>query len=147
MLSRLWEHVRRLTVLLLLRLQFSFAPSSDKMVRLTSSTSVCSTYILILNSSLSKIKLLNKELVALREAGVKAAESLQSAEAVNAELEDRLQHRDWELRDLAAVKDARCGVSPYPCGWTWPMRPMFSVVWTPAWRHLPVLAFSRPALL
>ncbi|XP_049558345.1 coiled-coil domain-containing protein 57 isoform X5 [Orcinus orca] len=54
-----------------------------------------------------KIKLLNKELVALREAGVKAAESLQSAEAVNAELEDRLQHRDWELRDLAAVKDAR----------------------------------------
>ncbi|KAJ8793097.1 hypothetical protein J1605_003774 [Eschrichtius robustus] len=54
-----------------------------------------------------KIKLLNKELVALREAGVKAAESLQSAEAVNAELEDRLQRRDWELRDLAAVKDAR----------------------------------------
>ncbi|XP_073654391.1 coiled-coil domain-containing protein 57 isoform X4 [Tursiops truncatus] len=54
-----------------------------------------------------QIKLLNKELVALREAGVKAAESLQSAEAVNAELEDRLQHRDWELRDLAAVKDAR----------------------------------------
>ncbi|XP_059763688.1 coiled-coil domain-containing protein 57 isoform X3 [Balaenoptera ricei] len=54
-----------------------------------------------------KIKLLNKELVALREAGVKAAESLQSAEAVNAELEDRLQRRDWELRDLAAVRDAR----------------------------------------
>ncbi|XP_054938794.1 coiled-coil domain-containing protein 57 isoform X4 [Physeter macrocephalus] len=54
-----------------------------------------------------KIKLLNKELVALREAGVKAAESLQSAEAVNAELEDRLRHKDWELRDLAAVKDAR----------------------------------------
>ncbi|XP_061031563.1 coiled-coil domain-containing protein 57 isoform X3 [Eubalaena glacialis] len=54
-----------------------------------------------------KTKLLNKELVALREAGVKAAESLQSAEAVNAELEDRLQRRDWELRDLAAVKDAR----------------------------------------
>ncbi|KAM9044082.1 coiled-coil domain-containing protein 57 isoform 5-T8 [Megaptera novaeangliae] len=54
-----------------------------------------------------KIKLLNKELVALREAGVKAAESLQSAEAVNAELEARLQRRGWELRDLAAVKDAR----------------------------------------
>nr|XP_058902879.1 coiled-coil domain-containing protein 57 isoform X4 [Kogia breviceps] len=54
-----------------------------------------------------KIKLLNKELMALREAGVKAAESLQGAEAVNAELEDRLRHRDWELRDLAAVKDAR----------------------------------------
>nr|XP_058902878.1 coiled-coil domain-containing protein 57 isoform X3 [Kogia breviceps] len=54
-----------------------------------------------------QIKLLNKELMALREAGVKAAESLQGAEAVNAELEDRLRHRDWELRDLAAVKDAR----------------------------------------
>ena len=101
---------------MLLKFQFSFSPSSDKMVRLTSNTSVCSTYILILNSSLSKIKLLNKELVALREAGEKAAESLQSAEAVNAELEDRLQRRDWELRDLAAVKDARCGVSPSPCG-------------------------------
>ncbi|ELR49312.1 Coiled-coil domain-containing protein 57 [Bos mutus] len=54
-----------------------------------------------------KIKLLNKELAALREAGAKAAESLQGAEVANAELEDRLQRRDWELRDLVAVKDAR----------------------------------------
>ncbi|KAJ1071901.1 hypothetical protein K5549_013768 [Capra hircus] len=54
-----------------------------------------------------KIKLLNKELAALREAGAKAAESLKGAEVANAELEDRLQRRDWELRDLVAVKDAR----------------------------------------
>ena len=39
----------------------------------------------------------------------------------NAELEDRLQRRDWELRDLVAVKDARCGASPPPRGWMWPM--------------------------
>ncbi|XP_057572530.1 coiled-coil domain-containing protein 57 isoform X2 [Hippopotamus amphibius kiboko] len=54
-----------------------------------------------------KIKLLHKELMALREAGAKAAEALHDAEAANAELEDRLQRRDWELRDLAAMKDAR----------------------------------------
>lgn len=39
----------------------------------------------------------------------------------NAELEDRLQRRDWELRDLVAVKDARCGASPPPRGWMWLM--------------------------
>ena len=51
---------------------------------------------------------------------MKAAESLQGAEVANADLEERLQRRDWELRDLVAVKDARCGASPPPCGWTWP---------------------------
>ncbi|KAF5912950.1 hypothetical protein HPG69_012639 [Diceros bicornis minor] len=54
-----------------------------------------------------KVKLLNKELVALKEAGAKAAESLQSAEMANSELEKRLQHRAWELRNLTTVRDAR----------------------------------------
>ncbi|XP_066091116.1 coiled-coil domain-containing protein 57 isoform X1 [Saccopteryx bilineata] len=54
-----------------------------------------------------KVKLLNKELAALREAGAQAAESLQSAQAANSELADRLQHAAWELKDLATMKDAR----------------------------------------
>ncbi|KAM4843306.1 coiled-coil domain-containing protein 57 [Thomomys bottae] len=54
-----------------------------------------------------KVKFLNKELEALKEAGAQAAECLQRAETVNAELESRLQGRTWELRDLEAVKDAR----------------------------------------
>ncbi|XP_032355016.1 coiled-coil domain-containing protein 57 isoform X4 [Camelus ferus] len=54
-----------------------------------------------------KVKLLNKELAALREAGAKAAESLLGAEAANSGLEEQLRRRDWALRDLAAVKDAR----------------------------------------
>ncbi|XP_035864978.1 coiled-coil domain-containing protein 57 [Phyllostomus discolor] len=54
-----------------------------------------------------KVKLLNEELGALKEAGAQAAESLRSAQAANSELEDRLRRAAWELRDLAAVKDAR----------------------------------------
>ncbi|XP_059527572.1 coiled-coil domain-containing protein 57 [Myotis daubentonii] len=54
-----------------------------------------------------KVKLLNKELAALREAGAQAAESLQGAQAAKAELEEQLQRAAWELRDLAAVKEAR----------------------------------------
>ncbi|XP_045692721.1 coiled-coil domain-containing protein 57 [Phyllostomus hastatus] len=54
-----------------------------------------------------KVKLLNEELGAQREAGAQVAESLRSAQAANSELEDRLQRATWELRDLAAVKDAR----------------------------------------
>uniref|UniRef100_A0A8C8ZDH6 Coiled-coil domain containing 57 n=1 Tax=Prolemur simus TaxID=1328070 RepID=A0A8C8ZDH6_PROSS len=54
-----------------------------------------------------KVKLLNKELEALREAGAKAAECLQRAEAANSELERKLQHQAWAFRDLEAVKDAQ----------------------------------------
>ncbi|XP_077922409.1 coiled-coil domain-containing protein 57 isoform X3 [Halichoerus grypus] len=54
-----------------------------------------------------KVKLLNKELVALKDAAAQAAESLRSAEAANAGLEEKLQHSGQELRDLAAAKDAR----------------------------------------
>ncbi|XP_037593080.1 coiled-coil domain-containing protein 57 isoform X2 [Cebus imitator] len=62
------------------------------------------------NTALSqelKVKLLHKELEALKEAGAKAAESLQRAETTNAELERELQSRARELRDLEAVSDAR----------------------------------------
>ncbi|XP_030151753.1 coiled-coil domain-containing protein 57 [Lynx canadensis] len=54
-----------------------------------------------------KVKLLDKELAALKEAAARAAESLRSAEAVNSELRDQLQRGGQELRDLAAAKDAR----------------------------------------
>ncbi|KAM7068121.1 coiled-coil domain-containing protein 57 isoform 2-T2 [Molossus nigricans] len=54
-----------------------------------------------------KVKLLDKELAALREAGAQAAESLHNAQAANAELEEQLQRATLELRDLEAVKDAR----------------------------------------
>lgn len=67
-------------------------------------------------SALSKVKLLNKELAALREAGAQAAESLQSTEAARAELAGQLQRKELELRDLAAVKDARCAPQPCPVG-------------------------------
>ncbi|KAJ1128676.1 hypothetical protein NDU88_007051 [Pleurodeles waltl] len=54
-----------------------------------------------------KVKLLTKELDVLRETGIKTAESLQTAEAANVELEKMVKHRKWELKDIAAVKDAR----------------------------------------
>ncbi|XP_053424239.1 coiled-coil domain-containing protein 57 isoform X2 [Nycticebus coucang] len=54
-----------------------------------------------------KVKLLNKELEALKEAGVKAAECMQKAETANSELEKKLQHQARALQDLEAVKNAR----------------------------------------
>ncbi|XP_022378961.1 coiled-coil domain-containing protein 57 isoform X3 [Enhydra lutris kenyoni] len=54
-----------------------------------------------------KVKVLNEELVAVKEAAAQATESLRSAEAAGAGLEDELQRRDRELRDVAAAKDAR----------------------------------------
>uniref|UniRef100_G1MFU3 Coiled-coil domain containing 57 n=1 Tax=Ailuropoda melanoleuca TaxID=9646 RepID=G1MFU3_AILME len=54
-----------------------------------------------------KVKLLNKELAAVKEAAAQAAESLRSAEASNAGLEGELRRSGQELRDLAAAKDAR----------------------------------------
>ncbi|XP_032177999.1 coiled-coil domain-containing protein 57 isoform X1 [Mustela erminea] len=54
-----------------------------------------------------KVKVLNEELAAVKEAATQAAESLRSAEAAGAGLEDELRRRDRELRDVAAAKDAR----------------------------------------
>ncbi|KAL1779105.1 hypothetical protein HispidOSU_011518 [Sigmodon hispidus] len=54
-----------------------------------------------------KVKLLNKELQALRDAGAQAAESLQKAEAEHIQLERKLQDHALELEDLEAMKDAR----------------------------------------
>ncbi|XP_038598832.1 coiled-coil domain-containing protein 57 [Tachyglossus aculeatus] len=60
----------------------------------------------VLNHQL-KVKLLSKELEAAREAGSKAEESLRQAEATNLELEKEVKGKDWEMKTLAAVKDAR----------------------------------------
>ncbi|XP_051015268.1 coiled-coil domain-containing protein 57-like [Acomys russatus] len=54
-----------------------------------------------------KVKLLNKELQALREAGAQATERLQKAETEQVELERKLRGHAQELQDLEAVKDAR----------------------------------------
>ncbi|XP_019359228.1 PREDICTED: fatty acid synthase isoform X1 [Gavialis gangeticus] len=54
-----------------------------------------------------KVKLLSRELEALKDAGMKAAESLQMAERTNLRLEKELKCKDWEFKDLATVKDAR----------------------------------------
>ncbi|XP_040606146.1 coiled-coil domain-containing protein 57 isoform X2 [Mesocricetus auratus] len=54
-----------------------------------------------------KVKLLNKELQALREAGAQATESLQKAEAEHIRLQRKLQDQALELQSLEAVKDAR----------------------------------------
>ncbi|KAM6164686.1 coiled-coil domain-containing protein 57 [Rhynchocyon petersi] len=54
-----------------------------------------------------KVKLLTKELEALRGASAEAAESLQRAETANVELEHEVARKDQELQDLMAVKDAR----------------------------------------
>ncbi|XP_052051838.1 coiled-coil domain-containing protein 57 isoform X2 [Apodemus sylvaticus] len=54
-----------------------------------------------------KIKLLNKELQALRDAGAQAAESLQKAETEHIDLERKLQGHARELQGLEAMKDAQ----------------------------------------
>ncbi|XP_032065233.1 coiled-coil domain-containing protein 57 isoform X2 [Thamnophis elegans] len=54
-----------------------------------------------------KVKLLTKELEALKEAGMKAAESLKVAEAANLELEKQVRCKDWEIKANTAVKDAQ----------------------------------------
>ncbi|XP_025926910.1 coiled-coil domain-containing protein 57 isoform X1 [Apteryx rowi] len=54
-----------------------------------------------------KVKLLTKELEVLKEAGMKAAESLQRAETINLKLEKEIKFKDWEFKDFVAVKDAR----------------------------------------
>ncbi|XP_064423719.1 coiled-coil domain-containing protein 57 [Latimeria chalumnae] len=60
----------------------------------------------VLSSEL-KVKLLTKELEVLREAGVRAAESLQTAETTNQELEKQLKRREWEIKDVSAMKEAQ----------------------------------------
>ncbi|KAJ6660380.1 hypothetical protein lerEdw1_017803 [Lerista edwardsae] len=54
-----------------------------------------------------KVKLLTKELEALKEAGMKASESLKMAEATNLELEKEVKCKAWEIKDLTALKDAQ----------------------------------------
>ncbi|KAJ7315950.1 hypothetical protein JRQ81_002112 [Phrynocephalus forsythii] len=54
-----------------------------------------------------KVKLLTKELEAVKEAGIKMAESLEVAETTKSELEKEIKGKDWEIKDLAAMKDLR----------------------------------------
>ncbi|XP_074870246.1 coiled-coil domain-containing protein 57 [Carettochelys insculpta] len=54
-----------------------------------------------------KVKLLTRELKALKEARMKAAESLQTVETTNLKLEKEAKCKDWELKHLASVKDAQ----------------------------------------
>ncbi|KAL7989497.1 hypothetical protein Chor_012163 [Crotalus horridus] len=59
-----------------------------------------------------KVKLVTKELEALKEAGMKAADSLKVAEAANLELEEQVRCKDWEIKDITAVKDAQYCIIP-----------------------------------
>lgn len=61
---------------------------------------------LVLSSKL-KVKLLSKELELLREAGIKAAESLHVAEKTNHQMSKQLQRKEFELKDVEALKEAR----------------------------------------
>lgn len=61
---------------------------------------------LVLSSKL-KVKLLSKELELLREAGIKAAESLHVAEKTNHQMSKQLQRKEFELTDVEALKEAR----------------------------------------
>ncbi|KAH0629426.1 hypothetical protein JD844_011491 [Phrynosoma platyrhinos] len=54
-----------------------------------------------------KVKLLTKELEALKESGIKAAESLKMAETTILELQKEITSKDWEIKDLAAMKDVQ----------------------------------------
>ncbi|KAM4664776.1 coiled-coil domain-containing protein 57 isoform 2-T2 [Discoglossus pictus] len=54
-----------------------------------------------------KVKILTKELDIIKEASLKASESLQEAETSNLKLQDEVQRKDWEMKDLSVVKDAR----------------------------------------
>ncbi|XP_072339507.1 coiled-coil domain-containing protein 57 isoform X1 [Scyliorhinus torazame] len=60
----------------------------------------------VLTSEL-KVKLLSKELELLREAGVKAGESLQRAEETNTKMEKELQRKELELKGVVALKKIR----------------------------------------
>ncbi|XP_059804574.1 coiled-coil domain-containing protein 57 isoform X5 [Hypanus sabinus] len=54
-----------------------------------------------------KVKLLSKELELLQETGTKAAESLQTAEKTNHQMAKQLQRKEFELKNVIALKDAR----------------------------------------
>ncbi|KAE8575950.1 hypothetical protein XENTR_v10003995 [Xenopus tropicalis] len=54
-----------------------------------------------------KVKLLTKELSILREKELQLLESLQQAELASEKLQEALNQKEWELKNLSAVKDAR----------------------------------------
>ncbi|XP_063312265.1 coiled-coil domain-containing protein 57 [Pelobates fuscus] len=54
-----------------------------------------------------KVKLLTKELAVLREMELKANEMLQGVESSNQALQETLKQKDFEIKDISSVKDAR----------------------------------------
>ncbi|KAM5135120.1 coiled-coil domain-containing protein 57 [Mantella aurantiaca] len=54
-----------------------------------------------------KVKLVTKELDIVREMELKEVECLQQAESVNQRLQEDLKRKDFEMKDLVAVKEAR----------------------------------------
>ncbi|XP_072260919.1 coiled-coil domain-containing protein 57-like isoform X2 [Pyxicephalus adspersus] len=54
-----------------------------------------------------KVKLLTKELDVMREMELKGTESLQHAEKTHQSLKEALRQKDFEMKNLLAVKDAR----------------------------------------
>ncbi|XP_053309943.1 coiled-coil domain-containing protein 57 [Spea bombifrons] len=54
-----------------------------------------------------KAKLLSKELAVLKEMELKASETLLEAEATNQKLQEALKQKEFEIKELSAVKDAR----------------------------------------
>ncbi|XP_069810073.1 coiled-coil domain-containing protein 57 [Dendropsophus ebraccatus] len=54
-----------------------------------------------------KVKLLTKELEVMRETELKAAETIQETESTNQRLQEALKRKEFEIKELSAVKDAR----------------------------------------
>ena len=54
------------------------------------------------------MKLLVKELEQAKASQGAAVSEAERAEGSQRQLETRLKHKDWELQDLAAIKDAKC---------------------------------------
>ena len=55
----------------------------------------------------TKVKLLVKELEQVKATQGTAVSETQKAEGSQRELETKLKHKDWEMQDLAAIKDAK----------------------------------------
>ncbi|XP_040293537.1 coiled-coil domain-containing protein 57 isoform X2 [Bufo bufo] len=54
-----------------------------------------------------KVKLLTKELEVMREMELNGAETIQEAESTNQRLQEALKLKEFEIKELSAVKDAR----------------------------------------
>jgi hypothetical protein len=55
-----------------------------------------------------QVKLLSKETEVQSQAQAQAVEALKASEDLCQHTHTQLQHRHWEIKDITAVKDARC---------------------------------------